>query len=74
MIYTIRIDDSDSKARALLEFLRTLDFIKLERDEEIDFPGMTEEEILQQAIAAEEDIRTGNYITQEQLIKDAQKW
>lgn len=28
MLHTFQIDDSNSKAKALLEFLRTLDFVK----------------------------------------------
>jgi putative addiction module component (TIGR02574 family) len=34
MIRTIHIDDSSSKAKALLEFLRTFDFVKEEESEE----------------------------------------
>jgi len=30
---TVHIDDSTSKGRALLEFIRTLDFVKVEKDE-----------------------------------------
>ena len=29
MVHTIQIDDTNSKAKALLEYLKTLDFVKL---------------------------------------------
>lgn len=32
MVYTIQLDDSNPKAKALLEYLKTLDFIKLSND------------------------------------------
>ncbi len=32
MIYTLKIDDSNSKAKALLEFLQTLEFVKIDDD------------------------------------------
>lgn len=33
MVHTFHIDDSNDKAKALLEFLRTLDFVKEADDE-----------------------------------------
>lgn len=42
MLYRIHIDESNSKAKALLEYLKTLDFITVDKDE---LPAWQEEEL-----------------------------
>jgi hypothetical protein len=42
MLYRIHIDESNSKAKALLEYLKTLDFITVDKDE---LPSWQEEEL-----------------------------
>lgn len=42
MLYKIHIDESNSKAKALLEYLKTLDFITVDKDE---LPTWQEEEL-----------------------------
>ena len=45
MIHTFHIDDSDSKAKALLEFIKTLDFVSVEENNNI--PAWQQKEVLQ---------------------------
>ncbi len=44
MVYTLKIDDSNAKANALLIYLKTLDFVDVEEIEHEDFV-LTEEHL-----------------------------
>jgi hypothetical protein len=51
MLHTIELDDSNKKAKALLEYLKTLDFIRIDDN---DMPTWQKEQ-LDDAIAAHEN-------------------
>lgn len=53
MLHTIHIDDSNGKAKALLEYLKTLDYVRVENN---DIPAWQREQL---DIALEEH-KTGN--------------
>lgn len=42
MLHTIQIDDSNSKAKALLEYLKTLDFVRVDKN---DIPTWQKEQL-----------------------------
>lgn len=65
MQYTIKIDDSSQKAKALLEFLQTLDFVSFENNE----LNSWQKTQLDKSILEHENGST-NYITWEQAKKD----
>lgn len=56
MLHTIHIDDSNSKAKALLEYLKTLDFVRVDKD---DIPAWQKEQ-LDKALA-DHKAGTANY-------------
>jgi hypothetical protein len=42
MLHTIQIDDSNPKAKAFLEFIKTLDFVRVDKD---DIPAWQKEQL-----------------------------
>ena len=74
MQITINIKDS-SKAKAFLNFIKSLDFITVkESDENISYPSMTEKEIIDRVSVTNKQIKQGKTISQEDLYKEAQNW
>ncbi len=55
------------------EFFMEL-FQKLGLNTSIDFPSMTKEQIIEQAILAEKEIEQGKTIPHDQLVKEYKKW
>ena len=72
MIYTLHIDDSNPKAQAFLEYIKSLDFISMRGN--VDFPSMTDQQIIDQAIIAEKEIKEGKTISHDQVLKEFKKW
>ncbi len=74
MQITISIKDS-SKAKAFLNFIKSLDFITVkESDENFSYPSMTEKEIIDRVSVTNKQIKQGKTISQEDLYKEAQNW
>jgi len=73
MGFTFHINDiSNPKAKAFLEYIKSLDFVSVEKD--VDFPTMTEQQIIDQAIIAEKQIKQGKTTPHDQLYKEFKKW
>jgi hypothetical protein len=64
-----------NKDLSLLKKIKSLLSFESEVNEtEVPYITMTEEEIVKQAKLAEEEIKQGKTISQDQLFKDAQNW
>lgn len=74
MAYTFHIKDSSNpKVLAFLEYIKTLDFVVLEKDNTVP-EIMTEKQIINQAHVAEKEILKGKIKTHEQVLKDLKNW
>ncbi len=70
----INIKDS-SKAKAFLEFIRSLDFISIkEGDDNIPYPTMSEKEIIDRVAITNKQIIQGKTVSQDDLEKESQNW
>jgi cell division protein FtsX len=75
MTHVFRIEDSNPYAKSIVAFLKTLDFVQEEKVEKaVKFPTMTEEEIIEQALRAEEEIKQGKTISHDQAYQQFKKW
>ena len=70
---TLKLQDND--LIKLIEFLKTISSVHdFETKEIIDFPTLTEKQIIAQANIANQEIKDGKIISQGQLRKDIQNW
>lgn len=60
MVYTIQLDDTNSKAKALLEYLKTLDFVTL-TDTNTDWYDDLSVSDLNSINQGLEDLKNGNF-------------
>jgi len=74
MQITINIKDS-SKAKAFLNFIKSLDFVTVkESDENISYPTMTEKEIIDRVAVTNEQIKQGKTVSHDDLEKESKNW
>ena len=74
MQITINIKDS-SKAKVYLDFIKSLDYISLKKiDNDIDYPSMSKEEIIDRVTISNQQIKKRETILQDDLLKEAQNW
>ncbi|WP_027419401.1 hypothetical protein [Crocinitomix catalasitica] len=74
MQITIKIKDS-SKAKAFLNFIKSLDFVTVqESDENICYPSMTEKEIKDRITVTDKQIKQGKTVSHDDLEKESQNW
>jgi len=74
MQITINIKDS-SKAKAFLNFIKSLDFVTVkENDENISYPIMTEKEIIDRVAVTNKQIKQGKTVSQDDLEKESKNW
>lgn len=75
MTHIFRIEDSNPYAKSIVDFLKTLDFVYEEKSEKsVNFPTMTEKQIIDQAIKAEKEFEQGKYLSHEQAYQEFKKW
>jgi flagella basal body P-ring formation protein FlgA len=74
MQITINIKDS-SKAKAFLNFIKSLDFVTVkESDENISYPTMTEKEIIDRVAVTNKQIKQGKTVSHDDLEKESLNW
>ena len=74
MQITINIKDS-SKAKAFLNFIKSLDFVTVkESDEDVSFPTMSEKEIIDRAAISNKQIEQGKTISHDALVEESKNW
>lgn len=88
MKYTLDIDVNNAKAKALLDYIATLDFVRvLEADNSDDsivseFVGysysegrpLTKQDVIDRSKIAIEQYKKGQYTTHEDLLREAENW
>lgn len=77
MGFTLYINDvSNPKAKAFVDFARTLDFVRIasEGEGDVAFPTLTDEEIMARVGITNEEIEAGKFIAQSQLEKKVKGW
>jgi hypothetical protein len=74
MQITINIKDS-SKAKAFLNFIKSLDFVTVkENDEDVSFPTMSEKEIIDRVAISNKQIEQGKTISHDGLAEESKNW
>jgi ABC-type thiamine transport system substrate-binding protein len=74
MEITINIKDG-SKAKAFLNFIKSLDFITVKvHDENINYPTMSDKEIIDRVASTNKQIKQGKTISHDDLHKESQNW
>lgn len=74
MQITINVTDS-SKAKAFLNFLKSLDFVTIKNNEEdLVFPTLTEKEIIDRVAVTNEQIKSGETISHNDLKEESKSW
>lgn len=71
MQITINITDR-SKAKAFLNFIKSLDFVTVK--ENISYPSMTEKEVIDRVTLTNKQIKQGKTISHDNLQKESQNW
>ena len=74
MQITINIKDN-SKAKAFLNFIKSLDFVTVkESDENISYPTMTEKEIIDRVAVTNKQIKQGKTVSHDDLEEESKGW
>jgi ABC-type thiamine transport system substrate-binding protein len=75
MAFTFHINDSNNpKVIAFMEYVKSLDFVKIVDDEVINYPSMSDEEIIQRVFVTRKEVSEGKYISQDELLEKIKKW
>lgn len=75
MAFTLHIQDSSNpKVLAFMEYVKSLDFVKIIEEETINYPSMTDEEIIERVFVARQEIKEGKLISQDELLEKIKKW
>ncbi len=75
MAFTFHINDSNNpKVLAFMEYVKSLDFVKVIEDDTTTFPTLTDEEIIERVLVTRQEIKDGKLISQEQLAEKIKKW
>ena len=70
MLHTFHIDDTNSKARALLEFLRTLEFVK---EGPADWGEEVSQELEASILRGLKDEKNGSLIPHDEVLAELKK-
>ena len=74
MQITINIKDS-SKAKAFLNFIKSLDFVTVkESDENMSYPTMSEKEIIDRVAITNKQIKQGETVSHDDLEEKSLNW
>jgi ABC-type thiamine transport system substrate-binding protein len=75
MAFTFHINDSNNpKVIAFMEYVKSLDFVKVIEDDTTTFPTLTDEEIIERVLVTRQEIQDGKLISQEELAEKIKKW
>ncbi len=67
----VTINIPDGKFEFFMELFQNLG---LKASNSLDFPSMTDQQIIDQAIIAEKEIKEGKTISHDQVLKEFKKW
>lgn len=75
MAFTLHIQDSSNpKVLAFMEYVKSLDFVKIIEEDTIDYPSMSDEEIIDRVFVTRQEIKDGKLISQDELLEKIKKW
>ncbi len=75
MAFTLHIKDSSNpKVLAFMEYVKSLDFVKIIEEEKINYPSMSDEEIIERVFVTRQEIKEGKLISQDELLEKIKKW
>ncbi len=75
MAFTLHINDSTNpKVLAFMEYVKSLDFVKVIEDEISTYPSMSDKEIIDRVLVTRQEIQDGKLISQEELVEKIKKW
>ena len=72
----ITLNIEDDKLNSFLAFIKTLDYVSLENNREttINYPTMTDKQIIDRVAITNTEIEQGEFISQDQLIQKMKIW
>ena len=72
----ITLNIEDDKLNSFLAFIKTLDYVSLENNREttIEYPTMTDKQIIDRVAITNTEIEQGEFISQDQLIQKMKIW
>jgi hypothetical protein len=72
----ITLNIEDDKLNSFLAFIKTLDYVSLENNREttINYPTMTDKQIIDRVAITNIEIEQGKFISQDQLIQKMKNW
>lgn len=87
MKYVLDIDVNDAKAKALLQYISTLDFVTVVEDEDskqttneyvgysyAESKSLTKQDVIERSLVAKEQYLKGECTTHEDLLKESENW
>ena len=72
----ITLNIEDDKLNSFLAFIKTLDYVSIENNREttINYPTMTDKQIIDRVAITNIEIEQGKFISQDQLIQKMKNW
>ena len=72
----ITLNIEDDKLNSFLAFIKTLDYVSIENNREttINYPTMTDKQIIDRVAITDIEIEQGKFISQDQLIQKMKNW
>ena len=72
----ITLNIEDDKLNSFLAFIKTLDYDSIENNREttINYPTMTDKQIIDRVAITDIEIEQGKFISQDQLIQKMKNW
>jgi len=75
MAFTLHINDtSNPKVLAFMEYVKSLDFVKVIEDENSTYPTLSDEEIIERVLVTRQEIKEGKLISHNNLVEKIKKW
>lgn len=75
MAFTFHISDSTNpKVQAFMEYVKSLDFVKVIEDDTTPYPSLTDEQIIERVLITRKEIQEGQLISQNELVEKIKKW
>jgi hypothetical protein len=57
-----------------MEYVKSLDFVKVIEDDTTPYPSLTDEQIIERVLITRKEIQEGQLISQNELVEKIKKW
>jgi hypothetical protein len=75
MAFTFHINDSNNpKVQAFMEYVKSLDFVKVIEDDSTAYPSLSDEQIIERVLITRKEIQEDQLISQNELVEKIKKW